>query len=144
MQHRIDHLEGLVDFFSNLGTSQDDLATDEYQEHNLGLNHAVDKAREQLRLVRAEIMMARGQTLQANGELDVAGADNVLDLEIGELGVEAELLDDTGIFARSKLRVIFRLSTGNNHLARGKDEGSGLGLADTHDDSGETLLKLAI
>ena len=57
----------------------------------------------------------------------------------GELGVESELLDDTSILARSELRVVFRLGTSNDHLARGKDQGGGLGLADTHDDSGETL-----
>lgn len=43
-------------------------------------------------------MMSTGQTLQANGELDVARANDVLDLEVRELCVEAELLDDPRIF----------------------------------------------
>jgi len=58
LKHRVDHFECLVDLFTDLGTSQDDLSTDEDQEHNLGLDHSVDEAREQLRLVRAEIVMA--------------------------------------------------------------------------------------
>src|SRR4029434_1318728 len=34
---------------------------------------------------------------------------------------------------------ILRLGTRHNHLARGEDEGSRLGLADAHDDGSETL-----
>lgn len=52
-------------------------------------------------------MVARGQTFQADGELDVARANDVLNLEIGELGVEAELLDDARILARCQLAVVF-------------------------------------
>jgi hypothetical protein len=83
--------------------------------------------------------MAGSKTLQTDGELDVTRADNVLNLKVGELGVEAELLDDTSVLARGQLRVVFGLCTSDDHLARGKDEGRGLGLADTHDDSSETL-----
>lgn len=135
----IDHLEGLIDLLANLGTSEDNLAADEDQEYDLGLNHAVDETREQLRLVRAEVVVLGGQALEADRELDVARADDVLDLEVGELGVEAQLLDDTGVLARGKLGVILRLGAGDNHLARGKDEGGGLGLANAHDDCGKTL-----
>lgn len=85
-------------------------------------------------------MVARRETLETNRELDVARSDNVLDLEVGELRVEAELLDDAGVFARRKLRVILGLGTSHHHLARGEDESRGLGLTDTHDDSSETLL----
>ncbi len=45
-KHRIYHLESLIYLLSNLCSSQDDLATDEYQEHNLGFYHAIDKPRE--------------------------------------------------------------------------------------------------
>ena len=83
--------------------------------------------------------MARSQTLQADGELDVAGANNVLDLKVGKLCVEAELLDNASIFARRQLRVVFRLGASNDHLARGKDESRSLGLTNAHDDGGETL-----
>jgi len=83
--------------------------------------------------------MLRGQTLEANGELDVARADDVLDFEVGELGIEAELLDDARILARGKLRVILGLRTSNNHLSTCEDQSGSLGLTDAHDNSRETL-----
>ena len=139
LQHGVDHLEGLVDLLSDLGTSENDLAADEDQEDDLRLDHTVDKTREQLGLVRAEVVMARSQTLETNRELDVAAADNVLDLEVRELGIEAELLDDARILAAGKLRVVLGLGTSDNHLAGGKDQSGGLGLTDTHDDGSKTL-----
>ena len=136
----VDLLKGLVDLFADLCAGEDNLAADEDEENNLRLVHAVDEAGEKLGLIRAEVVMLGGKAFQADRELDVAGADNVLDLEVGELGIEAELLDDTGIFAGRKLRIIFRLCTGNHHLARGEDERGRLGIADAHDDSGKTLV----
>ena len=82
LQHGVDHLEGLVNLLADLGSCQDNLAADEDEQDNLGLHHAVDETREQLRLVRRESVMARGKTLQTNGELDVAGANDVLNLEV--------------------------------------------------------------
>lgn len=41
--------------------------------------------------------MRVGEALEPDRELDVARADDVLDLELGELGVEAELLDDARV-----------------------------------------------
>ena len=38
-----------IDYY--LGTSQDNLARDEDKQHDLGLDHAVNETREQLRLV---------------------------------------------------------------------------------------------
>jgi hypothetical protein len=143
LKHGVDHLEGLINLLTDFGTSQDNLATHEDQEHNLRLDHTVDKTREQLRLVGTEVVMARCKTFQTDWELDVARTDNVLDLEIGELCVEAKLLNDTCILARRKLRVIFRLSTSNDHLARCEDQGCSLGFTDTHDDGRETLERLA-
>lgn len=81
-QDRVDELESLVNLLANLGTSKDDLAADEDEQDNLGLHHAVDETREQFRLVRRESVMARCKTLQSNGELDVAGANDVLNLEV--------------------------------------------------------------
>lgn len=89
LQHRVDELKGVVDLVPDLGTSEDDLAADEDKKHDLGLDHAVYKTGEQLRLVRAEVVVARCQTLEADGELDVTRANDVLDLEVRELGVEA-------------------------------------------------------
>lgn len=99
LEHGVDHLKGLIDLLANLSTSQDNLATDEDQKNDLGLDHSIDETREQLGLVRAEIVMARSQTLQTDRELNVARADNVLDLEIRKLGVETKLLDDASILS---------------------------------------------
>lgn len=102
-KHRVDHLKGLIDLFSHFGAGQDNLAAYEDEEHNLRLDHAIDETREQFRLVRAKMMMPTSKTLQTDGKLDVAGANNVLDLEIREFGIEPKLLDDPGILARCQL-----------------------------------------
>lgn len=138
-EHRIDQLESRINLLSHFGASQDNLAADEDQEHNLRLHHTVDETGEEFRLVGAEMVVTRGQTLQTDGELDIAGADNILDLEIRELGVETKLLDDTRVLAGCQLGVILRLGTSDDHLAGSEDESGGLGLSDTHDDGGETL-----
>lgn len=57
----------------------------------------------------------------------------------GELCVEPQLLDNPRIFAGSEAAIVFRFGTSHNHLSTRKDQSSRLGLADTHDDSGETL-----
>jgi hypothetical protein len=57
----------------------------------------------------------------------------------GELCVEPQLLDNPRIFAGSEAAVVLRLGTSHNHLSTRKDQSSRLGLANTHDDSGETL-----
>ena len=42
--------------------------------------------------------MTVGKTLETDGEFDVTRSDDVLDLELGELGVKAQLLNDTAYF----------------------------------------------
>ena len=84
-------------------------------------------------------MMTRSETLETNRKLDVARPDNVLNLEIREFGVEAELLDDASIFARGKLAIVFALGASHHHLARGEDECSGLRFTNAHDNGRETL-----
>ena len=37
LKHRVNHLKGLVDLLSDLGSSEDDLATDEDQEDDFRL-----------------------------------------------------------------------------------------------------------
>ena len=74
-----------------------------------------------------------------NRELDIAGADDVLNLEVRELGVEAEFLDDARVLAGSKTAVILALSTSHDHLARSEDQRGGFRLADTHDHSSKSL-----
>lgn len=51
LKHRIDHLKCLIDLLTHLRPCQDNLATDEYQEHDLRLDHTVDETGKQLRLV---------------------------------------------------------------------------------------------
>lgn len=138
-KYRVDQLESLVDLLADFSTSQDNLAADENQENDLGLHHAIDQTREQLRLVGAEVVVTRGQSLQTDGELDVAGADDILDLEIGKLGVETKLLDNTRILARGQLGIILGLGTSDDHLAGGEDESGSLGFTDTHDHGSKTL-----
>jgi hypothetical protein len=67
---------------TDLGTSQDNLSGHEDEQHDTRLHHTVDETREELRLVRRESVMARGKTLQTDRELDVTGADDVLDLKV--------------------------------------------------------------
>ena len=140
-----------------LCTREDNLARDEDEQDDLGLDHTVDETREQLRepcqpldsiqpnaathlgLVTAELPVAVREALQTNGELHVATADDVLDLEFRELGIEAELLDDPCIFARRQPRVVLALRTSDDHLARREDQSGCLRITDTHDNRGETL-----
>jgi hypothetical protein len=140
---------------SHLGTGQNNLARDKDEQDYFGLVHAVDQAREELyiastniteqcqsthlRLVRREISVGIGQALQSNGKLDIARSDNVLDLKVLELGVEAELLDDAGVLASGQSRVVLRFGACHNHLARSKDEGGRLGFSNPHNDSGKAL-----
>lgn len=138
-EHGVDEFERLVDLLTDLGTSQDNLAGNEDEEYDLGLHHAVDEAREELGLVRAEHVVTACQTFETDRELDVARANNVLNLEVRKLRVEAKLLDDTSVLAAGKLAVILGLGTSDDHLARGEDQGGRLGLTDTHDDGGKTL-----
>lgn len=83
--------------------------------------------------------MAAGQALQTDGKLDVAAADDVLNLKVRELGIEAELLNDARIFAAGQLAIILRLGTRHDHLAGSEDERRGLGFSNAHDDGCETL-----
>lgn len=140
LKDRVDHFEGLVDLLADFRTSQDNLATDEDEKNNFRLDHSVDQTREQFRLIRAEIVMARSETLQTDWELDIAGANDVLDFEVRELGIETKLLDNTSILAGRKLRVIFRLGSSDNHLARRKNQRGCLWFSDTHDNSRKTLI----
>ena len=102
-KHRVDHLECLVNLLSHLGASQHNLAANEDQQYDLGLHHAIDETRKEFGLVRAEVVMSAGEAFEADGKLDVARADDVLDLEVRELGVEPKLLNDPSVLARGKL-----------------------------------------
>lgn len=45
----------------------------------------------------AKLLVGEHQALQSDGELDVTAAHHVLDLEVQELGWEAQLLHHTGV-----------------------------------------------
>ena len=81
-QDGVDELKGLVDLLTDLSTSKNNLPAHEDEQDDLGLHHAVDETRKEFRFIGGESVMARGKTLQANGELDVAGTNDVLDLEV--------------------------------------------------------------
>lgn len=106
-QHRVDHFECLVDFFSDFGTRQDNLSANEDQEYDFRFHHAIDETGEKFRLVGAEVMMAAGKTFQTDRKLDIARSDNILDFEICKFGIEAKFLDNTGVFSRCQFRVVF-------------------------------------
>ena len=44
-------------------------------------------------------MMTASKAFEADGEFDVARANDVLDLKVRELGVEPKLLNDPSVFA---------------------------------------------
>lgn len=84
-------------------------------------------------------MMLGGKTFKANREFDIARADNILNLEVSELGIKAQLLNDSSIFAACELRVVLGLGTSHDHLAGSKDECGGLWLTNSHYDSSKSL-----
>lgn len=102
--------------------------------------HTIDKAREQLRLVGAIVTVLLVQGFKGNGEPDVAGADDVLDLELLELdqGV-AHFLNHLGIGLGGGVGLVLALGTCDDHLTRAENEGGSLRLTNTNDDGGETL-----
>lgn len=78
-----------------------------------------------LRFITREIAVGVRETLESDRELDVARADDVLDLELGELGVEAKLLNNSGV---SKASVHERRSEGGRQVEgqrRGTKAGEG-------------------
>jgi len=139
LKHGIDHFEGLIDLLADLCTGQDNLATDEDQKYDLRFDHSVDQTRKQLRLVRAEVVMTGCKTLQPDRELDVTGANNILDLKVRELRIETQLLNDARILSRGQLGIVFRLCASHDHLAGSKDKSSSLWLTNSHNDGSETL-----
>ena len=55
---------------------------------------------------------------RTNGELDATTANDVLDFELGKLGVESKPLNDTSVLARRQPRGILRVRARNDHLSR--------------------------
>jgi hypothetical protein len=63
------------------------------------------------------------QTFQPDGELDVAGANHVLDLEVLELGRKSEFLNNPGVLPGRESGVLLGLGAGADHLAGAEDQG---------------------
>ena len=57
------------------------------------------------------------QPLQPDGKLHVTRAHNVLNLELGELGIEAKLLYDARIFPGRKAAHFLTLGSSTHHLS---------------------------
>ncbi len=99
IQHTIDLIEPVVDLLTRFRSRKDYLPAGKYKEHDLRLHHPVYQAGENLRLVSGELCVLRTiQPLQGDGELNVAGADYVLDFEFLELDiVKADLFYHLGV-----------------------------------------------
>lgn len=132
-------LESFVDVFFVLGSSEHYLATGEYQQNNFGSLHSVDEAGEDLRFVGAELVVVAGEAFKTDGELHIARADNVLDFEVLHVHVEPYFPDGFRVLLRSISTQLLGLGSGADHLAGSEDQGSGLRLSDSHDDSCESL-----
>lgn len=89
---------------------------------------------------RAEMTVRVSKTFKSNWEAHITRANNILNLEIGELARKAQLLNDTSIFTCCQLWIIFRLCSCHYHFARCKDQGSCFWFSNTHNDGGKTLI----
>ena len=119
---------------SYLGASENDLSRHEDKKHNFRFDHTINEPRKKLQLgqfgdqgrarirttylwlITTKLSVAISKTFKTNRKLDVAAADNILNLEFRKLGVKAKLLDNARVFARRQARVVFTLSTSNDHL----------------------------
>ena len=90
-------------------------------------------------LITTKLSVAVCKTLKTNRKLDVGATNDVLNLEFKKFGVEAKFLDNARVLARRQARVVFTLGTSHDHLPRRENECGRLGIANPHDDSGETL-----
>ena len=79
------------------------------------------------------------QPFKPNWEIDITATNDVLDLELREFGIKAEFLYDVRILPQCQSQVIFRLGSGDDHLAQGEYGHCGLQIPNVHDDSSEML-----
>lgn len=86
--------------------------------------------------------MAVSKTFKADWELDVTRADNVLNLELAKVSLEAKFLDDARVLAAGQSAVILALGTSHDHLAGCKDQSRCFGFTDTHDYSSKSLISV--
>ena len=86
-----------------------------------------------------ELAVCDGEALEADRKLDVAAPDHVLNLKVDKLDLKADLLDDARVLARGLPASVLGLGARDHHLARGKDERRGFGLADAQNHRREPL-----
>lgn len=139
-QHRVYLIEGQLNVISSLRAGQHYLAACENEKHDLGLDHPVDEAWEELWLVGAVSGMARVQTLERDGEPHVTGADDVLNLEFLHFDlIVAHFLDHLSVHACGSLGLFLTLRSSDDHLPRREDECRGLGVTNSNDDCSKSL-----
>ena len=97
--NRINVTEGCVNFLSVLGSSENEFARDKNENDNARLDHSKDQTREKFGFVCGKIAMDKCERFQANMKANIAATNHILNLEIGKLCLEAQLLNDTGILS---------------------------------------------
>ena len=129
----------MIDILARFGASEDELARDEDEGDDPGVDHAVDEAREELWLVGAKVGVGEAEGLETDGKVDGGGGDDVLDLKVLEFDGEVELLDDAREPPRGQPRCVLALGAGDHHLAGREDQRGGLGVPDADDHGREPL-----
>jgi hypothetical protein len=133
-QNRINAFESFVNFFADLGSGQDDFAGDENEQHHPRSDHSVDQSGKEFWFITAKLRMLQDQSFQSDIEFDIATSHHVLNFEIRELGVKAQLLDDTGVLPRGQLGFALAFGAGTHHFARAENQGGRSRLTDPHND----------
>lgn len=92
LQNRIDAFEAFVYIASCFGASEHDLAVHEDQKNDSRFDHAIDEAREEFGFVGTELLMHLVEFFEANGETQVDGGHEILDLEVNEFYLKRRVL----------------------------------------------------
>jgi hypothetical protein len=71
--------------------------------------------------------------------LHITGSNNVLHFEIMVIDFKAHFLYNPGIFPTGKLTILLTLGPSNNHFATTKNQASGLGISQSHDDRSKSI-----
>lgn len=79
------------------------------------------------------------EAFEGNGELNIAGADYVLDFEFFQGDLEAHFFDGLHVDFSGLFGQLFAFGSGADHFAAGEDEGGGFGFSDSHDDGSESF-----
>ena len=138
---RGDLVYGAGDVLGDLRAGADHLAGSEEQDDDLGVVQPVDESGELLGLV-LDLLQTEGDgdRVEVDLLLEVGGCDDVLHLDLGFDGdVDIGLLEILGHLRDCDLDVVPALGPRANDLSAPEDQGSGLGLLEPVDESGELL-----